>query len=253
MVSVIILVACVVASMASVARADAQLHSSQVKPRRFFVKPRQLPAIATAAFNMVGRLGSGAFVDGYNVGLKRSTPEKEAEYAVLSNVAGFRVEETTNRVFDKRPSKFMIEMYEFEGCPYCKKVREAVSILDVDVIFYPCPKGSLKHRDMVMEMGGKEQFPYMRDPNRCAQQASGQSVLFSHHPTPSLLCSHASGVAMYESDDIIAYLFDTYVALLGCIYTRMPTGSRPGTPTIPALITQRLAGTGRRSPRSRGV
>jgi glutathione S-transferase len=37
---------------------------------------------------------------------------------------------------------------------------------------------------MVMEMGGKQQFPYMRDPN--------------------------SGVAMYESDDIIAYLFDTY-------------------------------------------
>jgi glutathione S-transferase len=133
---------------------------------------------------MVGRLGSGAFVDGYNVGVKRSTPEKQAEYAVVSNVAGFRVEETTNRVFDKRPSKFMIEIYEFEGCPYCKKVREAISILDLDVIFYPCPKGSTKHRDMVMEMGGKQQFPYMRDPN--------------------------SGVAMYESDDIIAYLFDTY-------------------------------------------
>ena len=123
-------------------------------------------------------------MDGYNVGVKRSTPEKQAEYAVVSNVAGFRVEETTNRVFDKRPSKFMIEIYEFEGCPYCKKVREAISILDLDVIFYPCPKGSTKHRDMVMEMGGKQQFPYMRDPN--------------------------SGVAMYESDDIIAYLFDTY-------------------------------------------
>lgn len=40
----------------------------------------------------------------------------------------------------KQPRK-PIEIYEFEGCPFCRKVREAVNILDIDVVFYPCPQG----------------------------------------------------------------------------------------------------------------
>ena len=28
------------------------------------------------------------------------------------------------------------------GCPFCRKVREAVNILDLDVLFKPCPKVS---------------------------------------------------------------------------------------------------------------
>ena len=159
------------------------VHSSDVMPKKFYVKPSNLPNIATAAFNMVGRLGSGAFVSGYGVGLKKATTENENQYAVM-NVAGYRIEENTKTVFDKRPTKFMLELYEFEGCPFCKKVREAVAILDLDVIFYPCPKGSTKHRAIVQEIGGKQQFPFLRDPN--------------------------TGVDMYESDDIIAYLFDSY-------------------------------------------
>ncbi|KAL5682247.1 hypothetical protein ACJX0J_008632, partial [Zea mays] len=83
----------------------------------------------------------------------------------------------------KRPEK-PIEIYEFEGCPFCRKVREMVTVLDLDVLFYPCPKKGPTFRPKVLEMGGKKQFPYMVDPN--------------------------TGVAMYESDDIIKYLADTY-------------------------------------------
>jgi len=39
-----LMVAVLLIAVASV-RADAPVHSSQVKPRRFFVNPRQLPAI----------------------------------------------------------------------------------------------------------------------------------------------------------------------------------------------------------------
>ena len=39
-----------------------------------------------------------------------------------------------------RPAK-PLKIYEFEGCPFCKKVREAVTWLDLDVIMYPCPQG----------------------------------------------------------------------------------------------------------------
>ncbi|OAY78454.1 hypothetical protein ACMD2_09002, partial [Ananas comosus] len=59
-------------------------------------------------------------------------------------------------------------------------VREIVSILDLDVLFYPCPRNGPNFRPKVLQMGGKQQFPYMVDPN--------------------------TGVAMYESDDIIKYL-----------------------------------------------
>jgi hypothetical protein len=59
-----------------------------------------------------------------------------------------------------------------------------VSVLDLDVLFYPCPQKGPTFRPKVLEMGGKKQFPYMVDPN--------------------------TGVAMYESDDIIKYLADTY-------------------------------------------
>uniref|UniRef100_A0A453QHA8 GST N-terminal domain-containing protein n=1 Tax=Aegilops tauschii subsp. strangulata TaxID=200361 RepID=A0A453QHA8_AEGTS len=70
------------------------------------------------------------------------------------------------------------------SCPFCRKVREMVAVLDLDVLFYPCPQKGPTFRPKVLEMGGKKQFPYMVDPN--------------------------TGVAMYESDDIIKYLADTY-------------------------------------------
>lgn len=45
------------------------------------------------------------------------------------------------------------------------KVREAVSILDLDVMFYPCPAGGPTWREKVKKKGGKASFPYMVDPN----------------------------------------------------------------------------------------
>lgn len=29
------------------------------------------------------------------------------------------------------------------GCPFCRKVREAITLLDLDVMIYPCPKGAV--------------------------------------------------------------------------------------------------------------
>ncbi len=74
----------------------------------------------------------------------------------------------------------------FEGCPFCRKVREALSILDLDAVVYPCPKAGPRFRPEVVRRGGKAQFPYLVDPNR--------------------------DVAMYESDDIVRHLFETYGA-----------------------------------------
>ena len=78
----------------------------------------------------------------------------------------------------------LLELYEFEACPFCRKVREALSVLDLDAVVYPCPKGGERYRPEVVRRGGKAQFPYLVDPN--------------------------SGTEMYESDDIIAYLFTRF-------------------------------------------
>ena len=82
-----------------------------------------------------------------------------------------------------RPTK-PLELYEFEACPFCRKVREALSILDLDAIVYPCPKGGTRFRAEVERRGGKQQFPYLVDVG--------------------------VGVEMYESDDIVRHLWQRY-------------------------------------------
>ena len=82
-----------------------------------------------------------------------------------------------------RPKTRLI-LYEFEACPYCRKVREAASMLDLELEVRPCPKGGARFRCEVVAQGGKAMFPYLVDPD--------------------------AGVAMYESDAIIAHLYARY-------------------------------------------
>lgn len=77
----------------------------------------------------------------------------------------------------------MIELYQFEGCPYCAKVREVLSQLHIDYIARSAPPGS-PQRQKLQELGGKQQVPFLVDPDR--------------------------GVTMYESDDIITYIREHY-------------------------------------------
>ena len=75
-------------------------------------------------------------------------------------------------------------LYEFEACPFCRRVREAISALDLIVRVRPCPKGGTRFREEVEGRGGRLQFPFLVDPN--------------------------TGDAMYESSEIVAHLFARY-------------------------------------------
>ena len=100
-------------------------------------------------------------------------------FATLARLGGgLRVE-----ALGDRPQK-PLELYEFESCPYCRKVREVLTALDLAAVIYPCPKGGTRFRSGMRERGGKEQFPYLVDPN--------------------------TGTAMYESSDIVRHLFTEY-------------------------------------------
>lgn len=54
------------------------------------------------------------------------------------------------------PPEQPLELYDFEGCPYCRKVRETLTELDFDYVCRPCGKGS-NNRRFVEENGGKQQ------------------------------------------------------------------------------------------------
>jgi glutathione S-transferase len=83
----------------------------------------------------------------------------------------------------RRPAEPLV-LYEFESCPFCRKVREALTVLDLEAEVRPCPKGGRRFRPEVIARGGKAQFPYLVDPN--------------------------SGQEMYESEAIVRHLFATY-------------------------------------------
>jgi glutathione S-transferase len=82
-----------------------------------------------------------------------------------------------------RPEK-TLELYEFEACPFCRKVREALTMLDLRAKIYPCPKGGPTYRAQVVARGGRAQFPFLVDPN--------------------------TGDELYESSDIITHLYRQY-------------------------------------------
>jgi glutathione S-transferase len=83
----------------------------------------------------------------------------------------------------RREPEEALELYEFEACPYCRKVREVLSEMDLEYLSHPCARGS-RNRARVIELGGKAQFPFLVDPN--------------------------GGRRLYESEDIIDYLLTTY-------------------------------------------
>ena len=85
--------------------------------------------------------------------------------------------------FPKQPEK-ALKLYEFEGSPFCRRVREVMTLLNLDYEVYPCPKGGTKYRPLVKQLGGKTQFPFLIDEN--------------------------TGAQLYESQEIIHYLFKHY-------------------------------------------
>ncbi|OGI23584.1 MAG: hypothetical protein A2287_04660 [Candidatus Melainabacteria bacterium RIFOXYA12_FULL_32_12] len=77
----------------------------------------------------------------------------------------------------------MLELYQFEQCPYCKKVREKLTELNLDYICRNVQKGTRK-RGILLTLGGQDQVPFLVDQDK--------------------------EVYMYESDKIIEYLDKNY-------------------------------------------
>jgi glutaredoxin len=75
-------------------------------------------------------------------------------------------------------------LYEYEGCPTCRRVREALTDLALPVEVRPCPRRGERFRPEAIERSGKRQFPFLIDPN--------------------------AGVELLDSERIVQHLYDTY-------------------------------------------
>jgi glutathione S-transferase len=80
----------------------------------------------------------------------------------------------------RKPEERLV-LYDFEACPFCRKAREALSHLGLEVEVRPTGMGSARREG---QAGGKVMVPYPIDPN--------------------------TNKEMYESDDIVQYLYKTY-------------------------------------------
>ena len=86
--------------------------------------------VATLIGASLARPGAGAFVAGY-----RAEPAQDYKNPTMD----LPIREFSETLPSFRPAK-PLELYEYEACPFCRKVREALSMLDIDVIVYPCPR-----------------------------------------------------------------------------------------------------------------
>jgi hypothetical protein len=75
-------------------------------------------------------------------------------------------------------------LYEYESCPMCRRVREALTELALPVEVRPCPREGTRFRPEAIDKVGRARFPFLIDPN--------------------------TGMETTESDRIVAYLYETY-------------------------------------------
>lgn len=103
-------------------------------------------------------------------------------FATTSIRLGRGIQASLTRAQRPAPNQLLV-LYEFEACPYCRKVREVLTELDLDYHSLPVAEGSPR-RSTLKRKGGKLQVPFLIDPN--------------------------TRIQMYESADIVAYLWRTY-------------------------------------------
>ncbi|WMV44459.1 hypothetical protein MTR67_037844 [Solanum verrucosum] len=193
------------------------------KPKPFTPRGDKILDILGASLALIFRLGTGALVSGYSASFVPKNEVPSDQYALeiagfkvkeSSNIGPRPEKPIEIYEFERRNSpvssltlpgmehvgissaaRFVGRLnYSFDLFPFLffqivkdvnlLQVREIVAILDLDVLYYPCPRNGPNFRPKVGQMGGKLQFPYMVDPN--------------------------TGVSMYESDEIIKYLVGKY-------------------------------------------
>jgi len=127
------------------------------------------------------RLASGVFVLGWKV---ESVLKDVSEGQYALNLGPLKIRDVSSVLGTAARPKEPLVLYEFESSPPCRKIREVGALLDLQVLYKPCPAAKFGFSDEQFEKTGKRTVPYLEDPN--------------------------TGAAMFESEDQIDYLLKTY-------------------------------------------
>lgn len=141
--------------------------------------------VLTGSAALAMRFGAGCFVMGWSP-FRNNGDENAADdagYALSIGPVTIRDDSLVIRGECDRPSEPLV-LYEYEASPFCRKVREAMAMLDLTVVLKPCPGARAGFSDELNERTGRRTVPYLVDPN--------------------------NGKEMFESDEIVNYLFNTY-------------------------------------------
>ncbi|KAJ1639414.1 hypothetical protein T492DRAFT_623641 [Pavlovales sp. CCMP2436] len=144
------------------------------EPKPLSVPDGRLLVTLGGTVGLIMRLGTGVVAVGWKPGFS-TDPKSYNLYGLRDTASAY-----------PRPA-LPLKLYEYEPSPYCRKVREACSMLSLNVTMLPCPRARQGFAAELLALGGKQQVPFLVDPN-----------------------SAAGPTQLYESDDIIDYLFDTY-------------------------------------------
>jgi len=101
---------------------------------------------------------------------------------IIRCFAGFSV----CKPLGKRPEK-TLRLYDMEGDPNCRLVREALTVLDLEAVILPCPKGGKMFRYEAAKVGGKEKFPLLVDEN------TDRKLYGAKHIVPYLFRNYGGG------------------------------------------------------------
>ena len=144
-----------------------------------------LGSLGSGSLALVLRAATGILVTGWKPNLSLSAPSSPNEYSLKLGPLYLTDSSSTTRGEVKRPSEPLV-LYEYDASPFCKKVREAAAILDLDVLCKPCPGARKGFSDELFSLSGRRTVPCLVDP------------------------SLNGGEPLFESDEIIAHLFDAY-------------------------------------------
>jgi glutathione S-transferase len=145
-----------------------------------------LSSILKSSIALVIRLATSAFVLGWQIDTFTYNDDNDSNKKYSLPLLGFINIRDSSSVLTNAPRpKEPLILYEYDSSPYCKRVREIINILDLTVLYKPCPGArQSSFSKELYELTGKQTVPYLIDPN--------------------------TNESMFESNDIINYLVNTY-------------------------------------------
>lgn len=72
-----------------------------------------------------------------------------------------------------------VQLFDCEGDPSCRLVREAITELNLDAMIYPCPEGGHRHLPRLQELSGGVDIPFLLDPNT-QKKLSGANAIVTY-------------------------------------------------------------------------